>query len=238
MTELMQLRRDLVVANRILANERVVDAFGHASVRHPDRPDRFIMSYSRSPELVTLDDLGVFDLEGTPVEKTDRKPYAERFIHAGIYEARPDVGAVIHNHSHEVIPFGVTAVPLRPLFHVGATMGDQIPVWDIHDRFHDTDLLVVNMMQARDLARTLGPNTAALMRGHGCVVVGPDIRTAVVSAVYMQVNARLQMDAMRLGDVQYLTPEEVRLASETNLSPFVVARVWECWEERARIQWD
>src|SRR5262249_42152387 len=138
--DLAELMHELVLANRILAAEGVVDAMGHASVRHPQQPGRFILSYSRSPELVTMEDLGVFDETGEPVSASDRKPYLERFIHAGIYAARPDVGAVIHNHAHEVIPFGVTRVPLRPIAHIAAPMGEHVPVWDIHERFGDTDL--------------------------------------------------------------------------------------------------
>lgn len=227
MTAFQDAVNDLVVANRILAKENVVDAFGHASIRHPERPDVFIMSYSRSPELVEVTDLGEFRLDGAPLKEDNRKPYIERFIHAGIYEARADVHAVIHNHSHAIIPFSVTGVPLRPLGHTCATMGGHVPVWDIADRFGETDMLVVNMEQARDLAASLGGNTSALMRGHGCVVVGPNIRSAVISAVYLQVNANLQMNAMRLGDVHFLSAEEARLAETKNLSPLIVDRVWE-----------
>jgi HCOMODA/2-hydroxy-3-carboxy-muconic semialdehyde decarboxylase len=220
------------MANRILAREGVVDALGHASVRHPLQPERFIISYSRSPGLVTQADLGEFDLHGTDVAQSGRKPYLERFIHAAIYEARPDVGAVVHNHAQEVIPFTVTSVSLRPVMHVAGFLGERVPVWDIRDRFQDTDLLVRNMEQARDLARTLGKHTAALMRGHGCIVVGPDIRAAVASAIYMRINAGAQLHAMQLGEPRYLTAREARLASETNLGKLALARMWEYWQGR------
>lgn len=225
--------RDLVIANRILAREGVVDALGHASVRHPLQPERFIMSYSRSPGLVSHDDLAEFDLQGTGIVQSDRRPYLERFIHAAIYKARPDVGAVVHSHAREVIPFTVTSVPLRPMMHVAGFLGERVPVWDIRDRFQETDLLVRNMEHGRDLAQTLGMQTAALMRGHGCVVVGPDIRAAVASAVYMQINAAAQLHALQLGDIRYLTTEEARLASETNLSKLALERMWEYWQGRA-----
>lgn len=233
MSELTAKMRDLVAANRILAREGVVDAFGHASIRHPDEPDRYIMSCSRSPELVALDDLMVFELDGTALDARGRAVYAERFIHSAIYEARPEVGAVIHNHSHAVIPFGVTGVPLRPIVHVGGPMGEQAPIWDIRAKFGDTDMLVVTMEQGRDLARTMGAAPLALMRGHGCVVAGGSIREAVMTAIYVQVNARLQLDALRLGDPVYLSPGEVALTRKRQLSPLAIDRAWEYWVRRA-----
>ena len=145
--------RNLVIANRILAKEGVVDAFGHISIRHPDNPDRYIMSCSRSPGIVTMDDLMEYTLDGDPIDQRDRPMYAERFIHGGVYEARPEVQAVVHNHSNAVIPFGVTGVKLRPMVHFGSTMGVDVPVWDIRRNFGDPTLLVLNMDHARDLAQ-------------------------------------------------------------------------------------
>ena len=136
--------REVVVANRILARENVVDAYGHVSIRHPDNPERYLMRRSRSPELVTLGDIIEFTLDGEPVND-DRTPYAERHIHGAIYEARPEVNSVVHNHSHAVIPYGVTPVPLKPVAHVGASIGKEIPVCDIRHNFGYTNLLVVNM---------------------------------------------------------------------------------------------
>jgi len=233
MTALEGAKRELVTANRILAHEGVVDAFGHVSMRHPERPDRFILSFSRSPELVEPDDLGIYDLSGNLVTESDRRPYAERFIHAAIYEARSDVQAVIHNHSHDVLPFAVTGERLRPICHTGAVMGEHVATWDIREKFGDTNMLVVNMEQARDLAETLGKGTAVLMRGHGCTVVGISIRRAVISAIYMMVNARLQLAARQLGAPVFLSPEETRRASEMNLSALAVDRLWEYWSRRA-----
>ena len=170
MSEVQQRLEELVIANHILAHEHVLDGFGHISIRHPERPDRFFLSRSRSPELVTLDDLMEFDLECNPIDQRGRMMYAERPIHGAIYQARPEINAVVHNHAYEVIPFSVTKEKLRPLLHVAGSIGANIPVWDIKSKFGDTHMLVVTMEQGRDLARTLGQGSVALMRGHGCVV--------------------------------------------------------------------
>jgi ribulose-5-phosphate 4-epimerase/fuculose-1-phosphate aldolase len=226
--------RELALANRILAHEGVVDAFGHVSIRHPKRAGRFIMSRSRSPELVTVADLMEFELDGTPVDRRGRTPYSERFIHGAIYERRADVGAVVHNHSHEVIPYGVTPVKLRPVLHVGAAIGEEVPVWDIRARFGDTDLLVANMEHARDLAATLGANRVALMRGHGCAVAGSTLREAVFTAIYLQINARLQTAALGLsGEVRFLSPGEVARAKVLASQKVGLDRAWEYWGRRA-----
>src|SRR4051812_28549878 len=171
-----ELLRDLVLANRILAHEGVMDAFGHVSVRHPDDPGRFIISRSLGPELVTEADLQLFALNGEQVGGDPRSPYAERFIHGAVYGARPDVQAVCHNHAPSVIPFSVTGVPLRPIFHVAASIGPEIPVWDIAAQFGETDMLVRTVEQGRSLAEALGARRGALVRGDGSVVAGPDVR--------------------------------------------------------------
>lgn len=228
--------RDLAIANRILAREGVVDAFGHVSLRHPNRPDRFFLARSRSPELVTPEDLMEFALDGTPIDARGRTPYAERFIHGAIYEKRPDVDSVIHNHSHEIIPYGITPVKLRPVVHVGGAIGEEVPVWDIRRKFGDTNMLVVNMDQGRDLAATLGENRVALMRGHGCAVAGKTLREAVFTAVYLQVNAKLQTEAMRLCDeVQYLSAGELALTKEMLSQQLGLDRAWEYWTRRASL---
>jgi len=233
MSDLKSLLTELVTANRILAREGVVDTFGHVSLRHPGRADRFFMSRSRAPELVTLDDLMEFELDGAPVDPRGRTPYGERFIHGALFETRPDVQSVVHNHSQTVIPFSVTRTPLRPLCHIAAVMGNDAPVWDIRDKFGDTDLLVTSMEQGRDLARTVGKGAVALMRGHGCVVVGSSIRVAVFTAVYLQVNAGLQLEALRLGEPRYLSPGEVERGGQRQLSPLALDRAWEYWCLRA-----
>jgi HCOMODA/2-hydroxy-3-carboxy-muconic semialdehyde decarboxylase len=233
MNDITPSLRQLVAANRILAHEGVVDAFGHVSLRHPENPDRYLLSQSRAPELVAMDDLMEFTLEGDPIDQERRPMYAERPIHGAVYQARPDVQAVVHNHSPAVIPFGVTGTPLRPIFHLAAIMGEEVPVWDIRDRFGNTNLLVTTMEQGRDLARCVGHGRAALMRGHGCVVAGGSLKEAVMGAIYLQVNARLLLDSLPWGNVIYLSPGEVEKMSETQLLPLSVNRAWEYWSMRA-----
>jgi len=233
MAGLQELLEDLVIANRILAQEGVVDGFGHVSLRHPERPDRFFMSRSRSPELVTREDIMEFDLDCNPIDQRGRVMYGERPIHGAIYRARPDVGSVVHNHAHEVIPYGVTKTPMRQIIHTAGGMGRHVPVWDIRDDFGDTDLLVRNLQQGRSLAKTLGDNVAVLMRGHGCSVTGKTVRDAVRIAVYLMVNARLQTEAMRFGDVTFLSEGEITATAEMSGSPLAADRVWEYWTRRS-----
>jgi HCOMODA/2-hydroxy-3-carboxy-muconic semialdehyde decarboxylase len=226
------LLRDLVIANRILAQHGVLDAFGHVSIRHPEHPGQYVISRSLSPAYVTEADLQCYLIGGQLVSGDERPGYSERAIHAAVYEARPDVLAVCHNHSPSVIPFGVTGVPLRPLIHAGALIGADIPTWDIADEWGDTDLLVRTMDQGRSLARTLGPRTTALMRGHGSVVVGPNLRVITGACIYLERNALLQMQAMAMGTVHYLTPGEVEAASNMLQEPVVSNRTWHAWSER------
>jgi ribulose-5-phosphate 4-epimerase/fuculose-1-phosphate aldolase len=233
MADLAALLEDLVTANRILAHEGVVDGYGHVSLRHPERPDRFFMSRSRSPELVTLDDIMEFDLDCNPIDQRGRTMYGERPIHGAIFQARPDVGSVVHNHAHDVIPYSVTKVPMRQIIHTAGGMGGHVPVWDIHDDFGDTDMLVRNMHQGRSLAKTLGNNTAVLMRGHGCTVTGKTVRDSVRVAVYLMVNARLQTEAMRFGDVTFLSEGEMIATAEMAASQLSSDRVWEYWTQRS-----
>lgn len=238
MEDLKAVIRKLVVANRILATEGVVDAFGHISVRHPDNPNRYLMACSRSPELVQVADIMEFELDGTPVDARGRTPYLERFIHGATLQARSDVHSVVHSHSYEIIPFGVSQTPLRPIFHSAGRIGLMVPVWDIRDKFGDTKMLVENMEHGRDLVACLGNNTVALMRGHGCVVTAASIEDVVLTSIYMRVNARLQMDAMRMGDVTYLSPGEVALNSQLNKPKVGNVRAWEYLCSRARIDID
>ena len=223
---------DLVIANRILAHEGVVDGFGHVSLRHPERPDRFFMSRSRSPELVTRDDIMEFDLDCNPIDQRGRVMYGERAIHGAIFQARPDVGSVVHNHAHEIIPYSVTKSQMRQIIHTAGGMGPHVPVWDIRDDFGDTDMLVRNLQQGRSLAKTLGDKAAVLMRGHGCAVVGATVRDAVRIAVYLMVNARLQTEAMRLGEVTFLSEGEIAATAEMAASPLATDRIWEYWTRR------
>jgi len=232
MPQLDRVLEELVTANRILAREEVVDSFGHVSVRHPERPDRYLLSRARAPDCIQMDDIMEFTLEGEPVDARGRKPYLERFIHGALYESRPDVQSVVHNHSPSVIPFGVTGMKLKPLLHMCASIGHDVPCWDSQDRFGDTTLLVENMEMGRDFARTLGPGRTALMRGHGAAVVGKTIRHAVFISVYLELAAKLQMQAMPLGNVKFLTDGEVeKIVNRTG--PYTIDRAWENWCRRA-----
>ncbi|MBA2301384.1 MAG: class II aldolase/adducin family protein, partial [Acidobacteria bacterium] len=232
MTTLDLALEELVTANRILAREDVVDAFGHVSIRHPGHPDRYVLSRARAPECIEVADFIVFALDGTPIDAAGRQPYAERHIHGGIYEHRPEVHAVVHNHSPAVIPFGVTGVPLRPLMHMCASIGSVVPVWDSRAVFGDTNLLVTNLPMARDLAGALGDRPVALMRGHGCVVAGPSLRDVVFNSVYLQLNAELQLKAAGLGVITFLSEGEVDAVRRTR-SSFTHERAWEYWCRRA-----
>src|SRR2546425_12910949 len=166
MSDLDRIVRELVIANRILANENIVDAYGHVSHRHPSDPGRYLLARSVAPELVERGDIVEFTLDGLPTREEKRALYLERFIHGAIYEARPDVMAVVHAHAEAVLPVTGTKTPLRPVIHSGSFMGADVPVWDIADRFGDTNLLVTHMAHGRDLARCLGRNNVALVRGH------------------------------------------------------------------------
>jgi HCOMODA/2-hydroxy-3-carboxy-muconic semialdehyde decarboxylase len=230
---LEKARRDVVIANRILAHEGVVDAYGHVSVRHPLDPTRYLLSRSRAPELVERGDIVEFDLEGKSVGGDTRAPYLERFIHGAIYEARPDVQAVVHAHAEAVLPFTISATPLRPVVHMASFIGARIPVWDIRDNFGDTNLLVVNMAQGRDLARGLGAERVALMRGHGFVAAGRSLPEAIRIGVYMPVNARVLLDALRLGEVTALSRGEIEAHASMKPEDPAMWRAWEYWAVRA-----
>lgn len=227
--------QDLVIANHILANEGVVDGFGHVSIRHPERPDRFFLSCSRSPELVSRADIMEFDLDCNAIDPAGRKPYLERPIHGSSYKARPDVMAVIHNHAHDLLPFGLTDVKLRPMLHLSGAMGENIPVWDIADNFgNETDLLVRTIVQGDDLATCLGNNSVALLRGHGAVVIGKSLREAVLRAIYVMLNAKIQMQVMHFGrPIKYLSPAEVEKTTLMATEPVSIDRAWEYWARRA-----
>lgn len=237
----MALSRDvleeLVTANRILAREGVVDAFGHASIRHPEHADRYVMSRARAPECIDVDDLMEFTLDGKALDAGGRKPYAERFIHGAVYEARADVQAVVHNHSPSVIPYGVTGARLSPVMHMCASIGAEVPVWDTRTNFGDTNLLITNMAMARDLAGTLAERAVALMRGHGCVVAARSLREVVFISVYLELNANLQMKAASLGDITFLSAGEIDAVLSTR-SSFTFERAWEYWCRRAGRDYD
>jgi ribulose-5-phosphate 4-epimerase/fuculose-1-phosphate aldolase len=226
-----QLIEDLVAANRILADQGVLDAYGHVSIRHPANPNRYLVSRAMSPANVTAADIMEFDLDSNPVDQRGRSLFLERFIHGEIYKARPDVNAVIHSHSPGVIPFGVTNVPLRPVMQTATFLHVGVPVFEIRNAGGVTDLLVRNGMLAKALAVTLGDKPVALMRGHGDVVVGPNVKRATIRAVYAEVNARLQTIALGLGGpINYVSPEEGALRDK---NPGEEGRAWDGWKEKA-----
>lgn len=228
------LLADLVLANRILADQGVVDGFGHVSARHDKRADRFWLARSMAPALVTQADLMEFELDGAAVSPAGRTPYLERFIHGAIYRARPDVMAVVHSHSPGLIPFGVVGgARLRPVFHLAGFLGEGAPVFEIRDvAGPETDLLVSTPELGDALARGLGDGAVVLMRGHGATTVGAGVRQAVFRAVYAQTNAVLQAEAMRLGQVNYLSAREAQAAAKTNDA--VMGRAWELWTTRVQ----
>lgn len=232
MSRLDAALEELVTANRILARERVVDSFGHISIRHPDNPERYLLSRSRAPECIEVDDIMEFTLEGEAIDPRGRDPYAERAIHGAVYEARPEIMSVVHNHSPNVIPFGVTGCRPQPLFHMAAGMGTDVPTWDSRTKFGDTTLLVTTMEMGRDLVAKLGDKRAALMRGHGCVVVGKSVREVVFSSIYLEVNSQLQLKAQSLGDITFLSDGEVE-AILARRGPYTFERAWESWALRA-----
>jgi HCOMODA/2-hydroxy-3-carboxy-muconic semialdehyde decarboxylase len=233
MAKLDDLIEELVTANRVLANQGIVDSFGHVSVRHPDNPKRYFLSRARAPERVERADIMEFTLEGDPVDAKGRKPYLERFIHGAAYEARPDVMAVIHNHSPSTIPFGITGRKMRPVMHMCATIGFEVPIWDQFAKFGDTNLLVESMAAGRDLAKKLGKGRTTLMRGHGALVVGHELRATVYTAVYLELNAKLQMQAEGITKkVRFLTKgEQKKVADTTSVSN--INRAWENWCRKA-----
>src|SRR5580765_1426214 len=185
MAKLEKLLEEIVTANRILAREDIVDSFGHVSARHPDNPQHYLLSRARAPDCIEEADIMEFALDGTPIDAQGRAPYLERFIHGALYEARPDVHSVVHNHSPSVIPFGITDKKLKPLLHMCANIGHEVGCWDSHDKFGDTALLVESVAMGRDLAKAMGKDRTILMRGHGATVIAPSVRHAVFISIYL-----------------------------------------------------
>jgi len=226
------LRYELALASRMLAHEGVLDAFGHVSLRHPSDPRRYLLPRSRSPQLIEPADVLEFTLDSEPVKAPTVKLFAERVIHGCIYQARPDVMAVCHHHAAAVLPFAIAGVPIVPVFHLGAAVGEAMPFWDQRDEFGDTNLLVVNPQEGRSLARALGRHSAVLMTHHGATVVGADLRELVSRSIFICQNAQFQLQAHLLGKVVPLSSGETRLAGTINAMPNVVGRTWEYWSMR------
>jgi ribulose-5-phosphate 4-epimerase/fuculose-1-phosphate aldolase len=223
---------ELALANRILAHEGVLDAFGHVSVRHPSDPGRYLLSRSRSPLLIEPGDILEYTLDSAPVRPPKVHLYAERVIHGCIYQARSDVMAVCHHHAPAVMPFAIASKPIVPVFHLGAAMGEEAPFWDQHDEFGDTNLLVVKPEEGQSLARTLGRHSAVLMNRHGATVVGGGLKELVARSIFMCQNAEYQMRALSLGAAAPLHPGETKLAGVISAMPNVVNRTWEYWSLR------
>jgi ribulose-5-phosphate 4-epimerase/fuculose-1-phosphate aldolase len=228
------LIEQLAMANRILFREGVVDAFGHISVRHDKRPDHFLLARNMAPALVTADDIVEFDLDGNPVNAKGRTVYLERFIHAEVFRARPDVMAVVHSHSPSVVPFSISRkAKLLPVCHMSGFLGMCTPVFEIRDHAGDSsDLLITNSKLGAALAKTLGACDCALMRGHGSTVVGSNIPEVVFRAVYTEQNARLQSEAMSMGDFTPLSEGEA-VTSARNIAS-QINRAWDFWVMRAQ----
>jgi len=226
------LVENLVAANRILAQQGILDGFGHVSVRHDSDPNRYLLSRSIAPELITSADIMEFDLDSNPIDAKGRGLYLERFIHGEIYKARPDVTAIVHNHSPALIPFGVAPMTLRPLYHLTAFVGEGIPVFDIRDAVGATDMLVSDSAKGRALVQTLQDKPGVLMRGHGASVVGQSIQVAVGRSIYLELDARLQMQVLPFGDkVRYLSSEEVKLLMVNETARY--DRPWQMWKRKA-----
>lgn len=218
----------LVVANRILARHGIVDGFGHVSVRMPTPGDGFLLSRSLAPATVTAGDILRFDLDGNVQDGDSRQPYLERFIHGEIFRARPDVQAVVHNHSPSVIPFGATRKPLRPIYHMSSFIGSASAFFEIREAGGNTDMLVRDRPLGVALARSLGAKCVVLMRGHGCTIVGDSIEQVVYRAIYTEMNAKLQLQALALGEPEFLNDEEVEKATQMNNGTMM--RAWNLWK--------
>ncbi len=234
---LAQARHDLAVANRIVSYEGIIDAFGHVSMRHPARPDRFLISRSRSPEVVEAADIYEYTLDCelvTPMPQGIRG-YGELVIHGAIYKARPDVNAVAHHHSMAFLPFCNSGEPLQPLYHMGAQIGEKVPFWDSRDEFGDTNLLVLKPEEGPSLARALGPYWLVLMRRHGATVAGRNLTELVFRTIYTARNAELQLMCKANGAaLSPLTAGEAKMAMARNLEPRPQARAWEYWSVRLK----
>jgi ribulose-5-phosphate 4-epimerase/fuculose-1-phosphate aldolase len=220
---------DLVAANRILASHEVFDAYGHISARSERNPQRYFMARSLAAELVGADDILEYDLDSNAIGPKSPALFLERFIHGEIYKARPDVNAVVHCHTPSLIPFGATEVPLRAMFGLAGYIAEGVPVFEIRKTAGMSDLLIRDGVRGRALAQALGDKPVALMRGHGAVVVGPSLPVTVGRCVYLDINARVQQQAIALGGkITYLTPEEGKLSVADDYR-----RAWELWRRKA-----
>jgi HCOMODA/2-hydroxy-3-carboxy-muconic semialdehyde decarboxylase len=227
-----EARYQLALANRIVAHEGVLDAFGHVSMRHPQDPNRYLLSRSRSPELVEPGDVLEFDLDSQPIVPPTVTLYRERVIHGEIYKARPDVMAVCHHHSPAILPFAITGRELQQIYHLGSVIGEKAPFWDQRDEFGDTNLLVEKPEEGRSLARALGPHWVVVMRRHGATVAGTTLGDCVFRTIYSCRNAEYQLCAERLGTITTLSRGESEMAGKIHQDAGPLNRAWEYWAMR------
>ena len=227
-----ELRRDLAIANRLVANEGILDAFGHISMRNPTNPNRYFLSRSLAPAQIQADDIQEYDLDSQPIISSPLRPYMERVIHGEIYKARPDVNAVCHHHAPGIMPFAISGVPVLPVFHLGASMGRIAPFWDSRDEFGDTNLLVAKPEEGASLARALGSHTMVVMRRHGATVVGRNLKELIFATIYSTRNAEYQLAAHSLGHVSPLSAGEIDMAEEIHRAPGPLARAYDVWAQR------
>lgn len=224
-----QARIEVAQASRILAGEAILDAFGHVSRRHPERPEHFLISRSLAPALVTPEDVLEVDLSGTVVSAPGTPVFLERFIHAEIYRRRPEVESVVHSHAMAVLPFAVVpSVRMRPICHMCGFVDGAPPPFEIADHAGpDSDMLIRNSQLGADLAEHLGDASVVLMRGHGYTVVGESVPVATYRALYTAKNCEVQFAALQLGEPVFLTESEARAVDTTGMSQ--VHRPWELW---------
>jgi ribulose-5-phosphate 4-epimerase/fuculose-1-phosphate aldolase len=227
--DIADVLHQLIVTTRILANEEVLDAFGHVSVRHPHDPNRYFIPRHRAPELAEISDLVELNLDSEPVRPTQYRLYSERVIHGEIYKARPEVNAVVHHHAHAVLPYAISGRELVPVFHLGAVIGSTVPFWDQRDEFGDTNMLVVKPEEGASLARALGPHWMVLMRRHGATVAGTDLRQLAFRTVFGCHNAKLQSEAISHGHVDQLSPGEQEITEAGQLGAMPIERAWDYW---------
>ncbi len=230
--------QDLVIANRIMAHEGVIDDFGHVAVRNPLNPDHYFISCSRSPELVDREDIMEMDMNDQPIDQRGRSMYKERVIHSAIFKARPDVNAVVHHHAKELLPFTITGMheKFRPAMHLAAVLGKHIPFWDSQTDFGDTNMLIETPEQGDSCARALGPNTCLMLRGHGANCVAANLQQVVFISVQMRENAALLLHALPMGAVTYLTDGEIEQTQAMQLGENPMTRAWDYRKTRAGYQ--
>jgi HCOMODA/2-hydroxy-3-carboxy-muconic semialdehyde decarboxylase len=222
----------LAIANRVLANEGVLDAFGHISMRHPTNPDRYLISRYGAAELMEASDILEMTLDSKPVVPTSARLFSELVIHGCIYQARPDVHSVCHHHAVSVLPYCITGTELVPVMHLGAALGGKVPFWDSRDEFGDTPLVVTKPEEGQSLARALGPHWMVLLRRHGATLAGRSLRECVFRSVYTCRNAELQSRSLAIGSISTLSPGEAEMCSAHSLTPRTLSRTWEYWSYR------